>query len=96
MPNFFKFVRRSDNLAMSLNAMDALICEAYGVPLNETDYSQEFQMISSIGDAAMSSGSWNEEMFVKLTDNYKNKDIVRRFLNGEYVYDCWYARQSMH
>lgn len=93
MPLFFKFIRRSDNQPVPLNTIDELICNDLGIPCSKTNYSVEFQMITSVGDAAWGSGKWNQEIFDKLVGpEQKYRDIVMKYINGEYVYDCWVSR----
>ena len=93
MPLFFKFIKRSDRQPVPLNRIDELICNDFKIKCSETNYSVEFQLISSVGDAVWATGSWNQEIFDKLVGkDEKYRDLVMKYINGEYIYDCWVSR----
>lgn len=96
MPLRYRFKRSDGGEAVALSRIDDLICEAFGKRSDETEYSPEFNLISSIGDVAWATGSWNKEAFDKIVDRVDFRvdfrDVAMRFLNGEYVYECWVDR----
>lgn len=95
MPLFYKFINRSDGTLVPLNKIDELVCKDFGIPCHEQNYSIEFQIITSVGDAVWSSGNWNQKIFDNLVGkNEKIRDIVMKYINGEYIYECWVKRRT--
>lgn len=95
MPLFFKFVSRADGKPVPLNTIDEMICKELAIPCSSTNYSVEFQMISSIGDAVWATGEWNQKIFDKLVGkDDRLRDMVMKYINGEYVYECWASRAA--
>lgn len=105
MPHFYRFLRADNREPVPLSRVDDLVREAFGAPRGDTggaprgdteSYSMEFQIISSVGDVAWAPGSWDESAFERICEKINLSEafveIARRFLNGEYVYDCWSQR----
>ena len=93
MPLSYKFTRANDGTVMELAEIDRLICIEMGVEVSDEDFSQEFDLISAIGDRVYANGTWNESAFVGIkTMPDALRATARKFLNGEYVYECWYSR----
>ena len=94
MPLYYEFVRASNGEKVLLHEIDALICDDFGIPCSDDVFSSEFQMISNIGDVVWKTETWNQRLFDHLVErnDQKSKDIILKYLNGEYVYSCWVCR----
>lgn len=92
MPLYYCF-KDSKGEKVSLNKIDRLVCEEFGIDVDENVYSIEFQTICLIGETVYAKGEWNEERFLEIVKNdYRLERIARRFLKDEYTYDCWFRR----
>jgi len=92
MPLSYKFVSAATGRTALLEDIDALICADFGKPCSDTDFSHEFMFISGVGDMAYVSGKWDQAAFDTIMKTYdtKTRDINLKYLNGEYLYSCWY------
>ena len=90
MPRKYSFTRTSDGVLMSLDEIDRLICVDLGVSESKDVFSQEFIMITLIGDRVLANGTWRESVFLGIkTMSDRLQAVARKYLNGEYKYDSW-------
>lgn len=69
------------------------LCLDIGKTPSPDRYSMWFNFLTEIGDVVYKDGSWNESSFEKLRESAEDDAfmaIVRKYLNGEYIYSCWY------
>jgi hypothetical protein len=96
MPLNFQFIRAETGQPVPLIEIDEKICADVGRPCSDARYCPEFTLISNVGDAVYASGKWNESKFDELMKMPGLNDgfaaLCRKYLNGEYRYDCWHQR----
>jgi hypothetical protein len=92
MPLSYQFISVETGLPAPLDDIDARICADVGKPCSVATYSLEFRIVTDVGDAAWATGTWDEDKFVKLMAPFDDafRSLCRKYLNGEYKYDCWY------
>lgn len=93
MPLSYQFTKRSTGEKVSLDDIDKKVCSDFGRQYSETNYCLEFNLISVVGDAAWGSGKWDHEKFDRAMGSNDDsvKALFKKYLKGEYTYDCWYS-----
>ena len=94
MPLFWKFVNVAIGTNVDLNEIDMLIRKDFGHDPCDTNYCDEYMLICNIGEIVWSTNEWNQDKFEKLmgTLDENDKRIFKKYLNGDYKYECWVER----
>ena len=94
MPLYYQFIQVSTGKITSLDAIDKMICTDLHIAYSETDFSPKFQWISAIGDVVWRTNKWDQDMFDEILKDkdQTTRNIVTKYLNGEYKYECWVQR----
>jgi len=92
MPISYEF-RDKDNQRVLLDTIDKEVCEEFKTQYSAANYSVMFMTITSIGDIANRSGTFNMDDFneaIRICGyDEQTRWKILRFVNGTYVYHSW-------
>ena len=94
--SYHQFINKKTGATVPLGEIDTLLCADIGKPCCKNTYSSEFMQLTDVGDIAWGSSKWNQRkfdaLFTQAPESKARKTIFKKYLNGVYIYDCWYQR----
>lgn len=90
MPLYYQFIN-GDNEIVPLDKIDEELCAELGSHCPENVYSQEFELLTMVGEYSFRDGEFCTSAFIFACTTLHNDQmaVFFDFLNGKYKYRSW-------